>query len=107
MPPLSFNSNLVRLKPRVFEVITIDEALFQFQSGTIKATDLSDANDAPILFQFQSGTIKAAGRKFIAGYRFVFQFQSGTIKAIRPTRARRRGACFNSNLVRLKPYTPG
>ena len=33
--------------------------LFQFQSGAIKSSSVSQAGEEPILFQFQSGAIKS------------------------------------------------
>ena len=54
------------------------------------------------IFQFQSGTIKGIQNGTCLGVRHKFQFQSGTIKGARIQEIRHGKPNFNSNLVRLK-----
>ena len=57
------------------------------------------------MFQFQSGTIKASRRRSRSRSRKRFQFQSGTIKAFLLRLCQRCPFGFNSNLVRLRRFT--
>ena len=64
--------------------------MFQFQSGTIKASNGRRFLASFLLFQFQSGTIKAAKAITQKEPLDEFQFQSGTIKAQIPFPFQRR-----------------
>ena len=76
--------------------------MFQFQSGTIKASQARDGQDDSSMFQFQSGTIKAIQVSGGLVNDLLFQFQSGTIKALDRVLSKLANFGFNSNLVRLK-----
>ena len=119
-----FNSNLVRLKERAKNG-QHRANVFQFQSGTIKGSRISESNArffccfnsnlvrlkewfnsnihrTQTLFQFQSGTIKGQLPVFRQPIATRFQFQSGTIKGQPIISFVFYPMGFNSNLVRLK-----
>ncbi len=56
---INFNSILVRLKPTILSFMLILVSIFQFHSGTIKASSKYQIWLTYNKFQFHSGTIKA------------------------------------------------
>ena len=85
-----FNSNMVRLKLKI-ESELLDKVVFQFQYGTIKATESLIFFEITGKFQFQYGTIKAIPVGWALTSYDSFQFQYGTIKAKFPNSLRAIG----------------
>ena len=112
---LCFNSKVVRLKGVNVQIGTQD-ALFQFQSGSIKSHQgfaktmlwgcfnskvvrLKVRNlvlkELAVLFQFQSGSIKSICYVFELPWKNKFQFQSGSIKSCIRVSGRRYECCVS------------